>query len=57
MVSNAGGVNPEGCAAALQEAARKADVDLSVAVVTGDDLMDQVLLSMSAIGTLPVSYS
>lgn len=39
VLSNAGGINPEGCAAALRVAAKKAGVDLKVAVVTGDDLM------------------
>ncbi|XP_078457152.1 uncharacterized protein LOC144722701 [Lampetra planeri] len=40
VVSNAGGMNPEACALALREAAAKAGVQLSVAVVTGDDLME-----------------
>lgn len=39
VVSNAGGVNPLACASAIQEAAKKAGVDLKVSVVTGDDLM------------------
>ena len=40
LISNAGGVNPLGCAAALQEAALGAGLnDLRVAVITGDDLM------------------
>ncbi|XP_074722724.1 uncharacterized protein LOC141942737 isoform X4 [Strix uralensis] len=41
VVSNAGGINPLACAAALQEVAKKADVDLKIAVVTGDDLMSE----------------
>uniref|UniRef100_UPI00398E3876 uncharacterized protein lratb.1 isoform X2 n=1 Tax=Pristiophorus japonicus TaxID=55135 RepID=UPI00398E3876 len=39
VVCNAGGVNPHACAAALQEVVKKADLDLKIAVVTGDDLM------------------
>ncbi|XP_071545172.1 uncharacterized protein [Panulirus ornatus] len=39
ILSNAGGINPHGCAAALKQAAEKAGVELKVAVVTGDDLM------------------
>ena len=42
VVSNAGGVNPHACAAALQEVAKKAGIDVKVAVVTGDDLMYKV---------------
>ena len=42
VVSNAGGINPLACAAAVREAARKADVDIKVAVVTGDDIISQV---------------
>nr|XP_056711029.1 uncharacterized protein LOC130482339 [Euleptes europaea] len=42
VVSNAGGVNPVACAAALQQVAKKADVDMKIAVVTGDDLMGEV---------------
>ncbi|OWF54332.1 hypothetical protein KP79_PYT12295 [Mizuhopecten yessoensis] len=39
VISNAGGTNPQACAAALREVCRKASVDLNIAVVTGDDLM------------------
>lgn len=41
VLSNAGGINPESCAAALRQAAKKAGVDIKVGVVTGDDLMAQ----------------
>nr|XP_023961995.1 uncharacterized protein LOC101931777 isoform X2 [Chrysemys picta bellii] len=41
VISNAGGMNPLGCAAHLQEVAKKADVDLKIAVVAGDDLMGE----------------
>ncbi|XP_072899239.1 uncharacterized protein lratb.1 isoform X2 [Hemitrygon akajei] len=39
VVCNAGGVNPLACAAALQKVVEKAQLDLKIAVVTGDDLM------------------
>lgn len=42
VVTNAGGVNPQGCAQALIEAARRAGVAARVALVTGDDLMDRL---------------
>ena len=42
LISNAGGVNPDSCAAAVSELIRAADMDLRVAVVTGDDLMPQL---------------
>lgn len=42
VVSNAGGINPLMCAAALDQMARKAGVDLKIAVVTGDDILGEV---------------
>ncbi|MBP3997239.1 acyclic terpene utilization AtuA family protein [Pseudomonas koreensis] len=38
VISNAGGVNPKACAAALQAACDKAGVSLKIAVLSGDDL-------------------
>jgi hypothetical protein len=44
VISNAGGVNPTGCAQALVEAGRRAGAGgrATVALVTGDDLMDRL---------------
>ncbi len=44
VVTNAGGVNPDGCADALVEAGRRAGVahKARVGLVTGDDLMDRL---------------
>ena len=44
VVTNAGGVNPGGCARALVEAGRRAGVGgrAKVGLVTGDDLMDRL---------------
>ena len=39
VVSNAGGVNPQECAAALQALAEELGVNVKIAVVTGDDVM------------------
>ncbi|OLF52341.1 acyclic terpene utilization AtuA family protein [Pseudomonas chlororaphis] len=41
VVSNAGGVNPQACAAALQAACDQAGVGLKIAVLLGDDLQPQ----------------
>jgi hypothetical protein len=42
VVTNAGALNPVGCAAALQAAAREAGSPLRVAAVEGDDLMPRL---------------
>jgi hypothetical protein len=44
VVSNAGGVNPSGCAEALAEAGRRAGVGgrTRIGLVTGDDLMERL---------------
>ena len=39
VVSNAGGVNPQGCADALAAVAAELGVPLRIAVVTGDDVL------------------
>ena len=39
VVSNAGGVNPQGCAEALRTLAREQGVAVKIAVVSGDDVM------------------
>ncbi|MHC8318480.1 acyclic terpene utilization AtuA family protein [Pseudomonas sp. LB3P31] len=41
VISNAGGINPQACAAALQVACDKAGVVLKIAVLLGDDLQPQ----------------
>lgn len=41
VISNAGGVNPHACAAALQAACDQAGVALKIAVLLGDDLQPQ----------------
>ncbi|WP_339530377.1 MULTISPECIES: acyclic terpene utilization AtuA family protein [unclassified Pseudomonas] len=42
VISNAGGINPQACAAALQAACDKAGVELNIAVLLGDDLQPQL---------------
>jgi hypothetical protein len=42
LLSNAGGINPRACAAALAKAASDAGVSLRIAVVEGDDVRDRI---------------
>ncbi|SDN93102.1 acyclic terpene utilization AtuA family protein [Pseudomonas jinjuensis] len=42
VISNAGGVNPQACAAALSAACAKAGVALKIAVLVGDDLLPRL---------------
>ncbi|MBS0366888.1 MAG: DUF1446 domain-containing protein [Proteobacteria bacterium] len=49
VVTNAGGVNPHGCAAALRAVLRECGVDLRVAVVSGDDISGK-LAALGAAG-------
>ena len=42
IVSNAGGVNPEACGEAIRALIKAENLSLTVAVVTGDDLMSDV---------------
>ena len=54
IVSNAGGVNPQGCRRALETLADELGIKLQVAVVEGDDLMPMVETLRTA-GTREVS--
>ncbi|MCF5336278.1 acyclic terpene utilization AtuA family protein, partial [Pseudomonas simiae] len=42
VISNAGGIHPQACAAALQAACDKAGIKLNIAVLLGDDLLPQL---------------
>ena len=42
IVSNAGGLNPEGLATAVSELARRQGLDVRVASISGDDITDRV---------------
>lgn len=65
VISNAGGVNPEGCAEALRARAAELGLGLRIALVTGDDAMAQVAARVEApsglrsanayLGALPIA--
>ncbi|NWH07215.1 MAG: DUF1446 domain-containing protein [Alphaproteobacteria bacterium] len=42
IIANAGGVNPKGCAAAVEAMLKKLGVDLKVAYVEGDDILPRL---------------
>lgn len=42
IITNAGGINPVGCAEAILKVARELELDLKVGVVHGDDLMPRL---------------
>ena len=42
IVANAGGVNPDACGATIRTLVEQAGLDLQVAVVSGDDLLDRL---------------
>lgn len=42
IISNAGGINPLDCAVRVEEIASQKDLQLQIAVVTGDDLLDRL---------------
>ena len=54
IVSNAGGVNPKGCAAAVQALADELGVKVRIAVVQGDDVLP-LASAMRASGTVEMS--
>lgn len=53
VVANAGGMNPNGCRAAVARALEVAGVNLKIAVVTGDDLLAQIAPMRAAGIALP----
>ena len=51
VITNAGGVNLEACVEALKKTAEEQGVELSVAMVAGDDMMDKVICFKTATWT------
>jgi hypothetical protein len=49
IISNAGGVNPLACAEAIRELIKDQNLNLKVAVITGDDLLDHKHLYLTQI--------
>jgi hypothetical protein len=53
LVTNAGGVNPRACRASMKKFAAEAGVSLNIAIVEGDNIMDQIsALAASGIGEM-----
>ena len=48
VITNAGGVNLEACVEALKKTAEEQGVELSVAMVAGDDMMDKVIFNAAS---------
>jgi hypothetical protein len=42
VISNAGGMNPKGCALQIKKIAEKLGIDIKIAFVAGDDFKDQI---------------
>lgn len=43
VITNAGGINPQACAAAIEELAKQFNLDLPIAAIDGDDLMPRLM--------------
>lgn len=48
VVTNAGGINPHGCVDMVKKVAKSQGVDVSVAMVTGDDMLPMVYMLMKS---------
>ncbi len=51
VIANAGGVNLEACVETLRKTAQEQGVDLSIAMVAGDDMMDRVSIMSHSCST------